>query len=49
MQNVLLALELLHDIQEMVIHVWLILELELDVVQIAQSIRDTQNIQRPVQ
>ena len=34
-RNVQLTLKILHNIQEMVIHVWLVLELDLDGIEVA--------------
>jgi hypothetical protein len=39
------ALEILHDIQEMIVHLWFVLELDLNCVKIAESISD---IERPL-
>lgn len=45
-QDSLLVLELLHDVQEVVIHIGLVTELILYDVQVTQCVRD---VQRPVQ
>ena len=34
-KNIQLTLKILHNIQEMVIHVWLVLELDLDGIEVA--------------
>ena len=33
-----LALEVLHDVEESIIHIWLVDKLDLDLVEVAQSI-----------
>jgi hypothetical protein len=33
-----LALEILHNVQELIVHIWLLMKLHLDLVEIAKSV-----------
>ena len=37
-ENALLVLEFLHDVEEMIVHIWLVLKLDLHSVEVAQGI-----------
>lgn len=44
-KNLRLALKVLHDVQEMIVNIWLVLELDLHCVEIAEGVGD---VERPV-